>query len=101
MIVYFPIFKIYVTLCLIGKVKKSIIQLKPTRQYPVPVVTTCVVTAEPVKYEVIPAGLDTSAAQCLGKNQNQGVSRLRTIRPQDYNETTHASGKSYDGTYLY
>ena len=29
--------------------KKSIIQLKPTRQYPVPVVTSCVITAEPVK----------------------------------------------------
>ena len=28
--------------------KKSIIQLKPTRQYPVPVVTSCVITAEPV-----------------------------------------------------
>ena len=30
-------------------IKKSIIQLKPTRQYPVPVVTSCVITAEPVK----------------------------------------------------
>ena len=30
------------------KKKKSIIQLKPTRQYPVPVVTSCVITAEPV-----------------------------------------------------
>ena len=49
MIVYFPIFKIYVMLCLIGSFKKSIIQLKPTRQYPVPVVTSCVITAEPVK----------------------------------------------------
>ena len=29
--------------------KKSIIQLKPTRQYPVPVVTLCVITVEPVK----------------------------------------------------
>ena len=29
--------------------KKTIIQLKPTRQYPVPVVTSCVITAEPVK----------------------------------------------------
>ena len=29
-------------------IQKSIIQLKPTRQYPVPVVTSCVVTAEPV-----------------------------------------------------
>ena len=29
-------------------IKKSIIQLKPTRQYPVPVVTSCVITAEPV-----------------------------------------------------
>ena len=48
MIVYFSIFKIYVTLCLIGLFKKSIIQLKPTRQYPVPVVTPCVMTAEPV-----------------------------------------------------
>ena len=28
--------------------KKSILQLKPTRQYPVPVVTSCVITAEPV-----------------------------------------------------
>ena len=49
MVVYFPIFKIYVTLCLIGLFEKSIIQLKPTRQYPVPVVTSCVITAEPVK----------------------------------------------------
>ena len=53
MIVYFPIFKIYVTLCLIGLFKKSIIQLKPTRQYPVPVVTSCVITAEPVKYRAM------------------------------------------------
>ena len=30
-------------------IKKSTIQLKPTRQYPVPVVTSCVITAEPVK----------------------------------------------------
>ena len=29
-------------------IKKSIIQLKPKRQYPVPVVTSCVITAEPV-----------------------------------------------------
>ena len=28
-------------------IKKSIIQLKPTRQYPVPIVTSCVITAEP------------------------------------------------------
>ena len=28
--------------------KKSIIQLKPTRQYSVPVVTSCVITAEPI-----------------------------------------------------
>ena len=28
--------------------KKSISQLKPTRQYLVPVVTSCVITAEPV-----------------------------------------------------
>ena len=49
MIVYFPIFKIYVMLCLIGQFKRSIIQLKPTRQYPVPVVTSWVITAEPVK----------------------------------------------------
>ena len=32
-------------------IKKSIIQLKPTRQYPVPVVTSCVITAEPVKLQ--------------------------------------------------
>ena len=51
MIVYFPIFKIYVMLCLTGWFKKSIIQLKPTRQYPVPVVTSCVITAEPVNPE--------------------------------------------------
>ena len=36
-------------MCLIGCFKKSIIQLKPTRQYPVPVGTSCVITAEPVK----------------------------------------------------
>ena len=30
------------------KKKKSILHLKPTRQYPVPVVTSCVITAEPV-----------------------------------------------------
>ena len=35
---------------LIKKKKKAIIQLKPTRQYPVPVVTSCVITAEPVNY---------------------------------------------------
>ena len=29
-------------------IKKSIIQLKPMRQYPVPVVTSCVRIAEPV-----------------------------------------------------
>ena len=29
--------------------KQTIIQLKPTRQYPVPVVTSCVITAERVK----------------------------------------------------
>ena len=33
--------------CLIKK--KSIIQLEPTGQYPVLVVTSCVITAEPVK----------------------------------------------------
>ena len=31
-------------------IKKSIIQLKPTRQYPVPVVTSCVIAAEPVNH---------------------------------------------------
>ena len=30
--------------------KKSIFQLKSTRQYPVPVVTSYVITAEPVKH---------------------------------------------------
>ena len=30
-------------------IQKIIIQLKPTRQYPVPVVTSYVITAEPVK----------------------------------------------------
>ena len=34
-------------------IKNSIIQLKPTRQYPVPVVTSCVITAEPVKFGVM------------------------------------------------
>ena len=35
-------------LCLTGLIKKSIIQLKPTRQYSVPIVTSCVITAGPV-----------------------------------------------------
>ena len=34
-------------------IKKSIIQLNPTRQYPVPVVTSCVITAEPVKNRLL------------------------------------------------
>ena len=33
-------------------IKKSINQLKPTRQYPVPVVTSCVITAEPVNIDM-------------------------------------------------
>ena len=49
LIVYVPILKIYVTLCLIGYFKKSILQLKSPRQYPVPVVTSRVITAVPVK----------------------------------------------------
>ena len=32
-------------------VKKISNPLKPTRQYPMPVVTSCVITAEPVKEE--------------------------------------------------
>ena len=39
-------------------IQKSIIQLKPTRQYPVPVDTSCVITAERINaYKVLSRGL--------------------------------------------
>ena len=38
-------------------IKNSIIQLKPTRQYPMPVVTSCVITAEPVNVDNPSCGL--------------------------------------------
>ena len=45
------------------KKKKSIIQLKPTRQYPVPVVTSWVITAEPINtYEVLSRVLPNCSA---------------------------------------
>ena len=43
--------------------KTSIIQLKPTRQYPVPVVTSCMITTEPVNaYKVLSRVLPNCSA---------------------------------------
>ena len=43
--------------------QKSIIQMKPTRQYPVPVVTSCEITAEPVNKKFRPGLLDLDVSR--------------------------------------
>ena len=49
-------------------IQKSIIQLKPTRQYPVPVVTSCVITAEPVKFRMSDASFAYNQSNVVLQN---------------------------------
>ena len=68
-------------------IQKSIIQLKPTRQYPVPNVTSCVITAEPVKVWNSPKnsgakrpGRTHHDAKCPGPKHTVWIVLVRNVR---------------------